>query len=302
MKKDQLKGTIHTNITKGLMNSKLMTKVNKFKIKMPKTTFTLSSKTDLNGENVDTKLRFKSNIANLDINKIRVNLKKHTIVSDYVISVPQLKKIYFLIERHLEGSLKAKGTFSKTKKNLDVILHSKIAGGDLNLKLHNDNIQAELKSVGTKAVMSILKYPPIFESSLNGVLDYNTKKKIGKFSGKLVDGGFEDNMVFELVEKYAKIDLYKQKFKGGISASFDKEKVLASFDLHSNTSSIKTVNTKINSLTQTIESKIDIVANHHPISVILSGDKSKPQVKINVDKAVVKEIKKQLGSFLRGLL
>ncbi len=302
MKKGQLKGTINTNIQKGLINSKLMTKELKFASKMPKTTFTLATQTVLKGENVDTKLSIKSNLANLDMNRIRVNIIKNTIKSDYIVIVPELKKIYFAIERHIEGSFKAKGEFSKTKKDLDVILHSKIAGGDINLKLHNDDLHAELTSIRTKAAMSILKYPPIFASSLNGVLDYNSKKKIGKFSGKLLDGGFDNNIVFGLVQKYAKIDMYKQKFKGSISADINNEKVLASFDLHSNSSSIKTVNTKINSLTQTINSKIDIVANKHPVSVILSGNKSKPKVEVDVKKVVADQIKKQLGNFLKGLL
>ncbi len=302
MKKGQLKGTIHTNITKGLINSKFITKEYRFTSKMPKTTFTLATKTVLNGQTIDTKLNFKSSLANLDMNKIRVNLKNNSIKSDYVIIIPELKKIYFAIERDISGSFKAEGKFSKTKENLDVILHSKIAGGDINLKIHNDDFHAELTSIQTKAALSILKYPPIFQSSLNGVLNYNSKKKIGKFSGKLIDGGFENNIVFGLVQKYAKIDMYKQKFKGTVSADINKEKILASFDLRSNTSSIKTVNTKINSLTQTINSKIDIVANKHPVSVILSGNKSQPKVEIDVEKVVADQIKEKLGSFLRGLL
>ena len=284
-----------------------MTKQNKFKTKMPKTKFTLSTYTSLAGDIVDSKVDLESTLANVEIKQARFNLKDKSIQSDYKATIPSLDKLYFVIERHLKGSLRANGEYKKDKdENVDITMHTKIAGGKVDMKIHNDDLNADIKSMQTLDLMTMLQYPPVFKSSLNGKLNYNTAKKKGKFNGNIVDGGFEQNMVFSLVKQYANINMYKQKFKGDVSADINKEKVLASFDLRSNTSSIKTVNTKINSDTNQINSKIDIVANKHPVSVTLIGDKSKPKVTVDTSQIVKdqikKEINKKLGNFLKGFL
>lgn len=305
LEKDKLKGTVISNVKNGSLNSKLLTKEQKYKASMPKTNFTLSTYSVLEGSIIDTKIDLTSNLASVDIKQARYDLKDKSLVTDYVATIPNLSKLYFIIERHLKGSLVANGDVKKDEKDLDVTVHTNIAGGKIDAKLHNDTLKAEIKSLQTIAAMKMLQYPPVFKSSLNGVLDYDLKKKKGSFDGNLKEGGFEENMAFSLVKQYAKIDMYKEKFKGTVSAKINKDTVLASFNLKSNTSSIKTVKTKINSATNIINSKIDIVANKHPVSIILTGNKSKPKVKIDAEEVVKdqlkKEINKKLGGFLKGL-
>lgn len=302
LNKDMLEGNIITDIKKGFVNSKLMTKEQKFKTKMPETTFSLATISELNNEYIDTNVIFNSSLAGISMDKMRVNLKEKTTQSDYTITIPELQKLYFVIERHLDGSLKATGEFRKTKEDLDVTLHSKIAGGVIEATMHNKEIKADLKSIQTLQAMKILKYPPIFKAVMDGRANYNTEDKKGDVKAKIVDGGFEDNLVFAMVKQYGKIDMYREKFEGELSANIKQEKVVASFDLRSRTSSIKTVGTKINSELETIESKIDIDANKHKIAVLLSGDKSKPKVNVDVEEVFKDQIKEKLGNFLQGLL
>ncbi len=304
LRKGNLKGTVITNIKDGVANSKYITKENKFKTPMPKTKFSLNSYTILDGDFADTKLDLESTLAHIDIEQARYNLKDKSLETDYTVNVPNLNKLYFVLERRIKGSLKAEGTVKKAK-DLVVTLHSKIAGGKLDIKLFNDDLTADVKSIQTIDAMNMFAYPPVFRSAINGVLNYNTKEKVGKFRGDLVEGRFEDNTAFTLVKQYAGIDMYKQKFKGMVSADINKEVVFASFDLRSNTSSIKTVNTKINSHTNQIKSKIVIVANNNPITVLLSGNKSAPKVTVDAEDIVKEQIKKeatkQIGNFLQKL-
>ncbi|MCD6172227.1 MAG: hypothetical protein J7J96_00375 [Sulfurimonas sp.] len=303
LKSGELKGTVVSNVKKGLIDSKYMTKAYEFKSHMPRTSFTLATNTKLNGDIADTKVNLKSSLANFDIKQARVNLKDNSIVSDYITTIPNLDKLYFVTQRHLKGSLSANGELKKGK-DLDLTMHSKVAGGDVDVKLHNDDLRADLKSIQTLDALKMLIYPEVFKSSLNGVLDYNIAEQKGKFNGDLVDGFFTQNQVLTLVKQYAKIDLYKQKFKGIVSADINKKKILASLDLKSNTSSITTKNTKLNSKTQKINSKIDIVANKHPIYVTLTGNTASPKVKIDAGE-ILKEkakekLKKKLGDKLGG--
>ena len=296
----KLKGSVVSNIKKGLLDSKYMTKAYEFKTHMPKTTYTLSTNTILNGDIADTKLNLKSSLANFDIKKASVNLKTSAIKSDYKATIPNLDKLYFVSERHLKGGLVATGELSKDE-NLDFTMHSNVVGGAVDVKLHNDDLHADLKSIQTLETLKMLIYPEIFKASLNGVLDYNLAKEKGQFKGDLVEGKFTKNQMLDLVKQYGRIDLYKQKFKGDVSADINKENIVASLDLKSNTSSIKTKNTKLNSKTKQIKSKIEIVANNHPLNVELSGDVNKPKVKIDANKLIEDEAKKEVGKQLNKL-
>jgi len=254
-------------------------------------------------------MKLKTSLLDLDVKKATLKLSDSSLKSDYVVKVPSLDKLYFVTERHMRGGITANGDIKKAK-DLDFTMHSKIAKGKVDAKLHNDDFHADLKGVQTLDVLHMLIYPEIFKSSLNAKVDYNLALSKGKMDGHLVDGKFIKNQAFSLIRQYAKIDLCAEKFKGDVGADIDKENIVASLDLRSNTSSIITKNTYLNSKTKKIKSKIDIVANHNPISVKLSGDVNSPKVEVDAtelmkkeaSKALQKEVKKRLGKDVGGLL
>lgn len=300
----KLKGTVVSNIKNGLLDSKYMTKEYEFKTPMPRTTYKLSTVTTLNGDIADTKLDLDSSLANLDIARARFNIKESSLLSDYLVKIPSLDRLFFVSERYMRGGISANGELKKAK-DLDFSMHSSVAGGRVDATLHNDDFHADLTSVQTLDALHMLIYPEIFKSSLNAKVDYNLVQKKGVFLGHLVDGKFTKNQVLTLVKQYAQVDLYTEKFKGDVKANINKEKILASLDLKSNTSSIKTKNTKLNSKTKKINSKIDIVANHNPLTVKLSGDVSSPKVEVDATELMKKEatkaIEKEASKLLKGL-
>lgn len=299
-----LKGTVVSKVKSGLIDSNYMTKTYEFKSKMPRTTFNMTAVTKLNANIVDTKVDFNSNLANLDVKQARFNMTDSSIVTDYLVKVPSLDKLFFVSQRHLRGGISANGEFKKAK-DLDLTIHSNIAGGKIDAKLHNDDFHADIKSIQTLDALHILIYPEIFQSSLIGTLDYNLVKEKGLMKANLVDGKFTKNQMLDLIKQYAQTDLYKERFKGSVNADIMKENIVASIDLLSNKSSIKTKNTRLNSKTQKINSKIDINANGNPIAIGLTGNVSAPKVSIDAEKLIKKEaekaVKKELGKYLKGL-
>ncbi|MDF1874616.1 hypothetical protein JHD48_02580 [Sulfurimonas sp. SAG-AH-194-I05] len=304
LREGKLKGTIVSSIKQGLVDSKFVTKEYKFKTRMPKTTFNLSTYSELNANTIDSKINLNSSLASFTIKKARVNLEDSSIESDYVVNIPNLDKLYFVTERHLKGSLRAHGDF-KQAKDLDFTMQTKVADGKIDVTLHNDDLHAQLTSLKTLQALDMLLYPEIFDASLDGDVKYNLLKKKGTFNGHLVDGKFTQNQVFVLVQKYGKVNLYKERFTGNVRANINQEKIVASLDLGSNNASIKTTNTKLNSKTQDINSKIDIMAYKQKFSLKLSGKATAPKVKIDaediVKEKVKQEINKKLGNFLQGL-
>ncbi|WP_297443576.1 hypothetical protein [Sulfurimonas sp.] len=288
-----LAGTVKTKVYKGLVDSKYITKAYEFNSTMPKTTFSAVTLTTLNKNIVDTKLNFISTLANLDVNKARFNIKDASLKSDYKVKVHNLDKLYFVTNRHLKGSIVANGELSKTK-DLDFTAHSNVAGGKLDAKLHNDDFHADLNSLQTLKILDMLMYPKIFKAELDADLDYNLEKSKGKFTGFLKHGTFTKNQVLDAAKKYAQTDLYIEKFDGDINADIEKENIMASLDLHSNKSSIKTKNTKINTLKKQINSTIDINANGNPLRVKLKGNIDSPKVIIDANKLIQREAIKLL--------
>ena len=193
----------------------------------------------------------------------------------------------------------------KKAKNLDLTIHSKLAGGKFDAKLHNDDFHADLKSMQTLDILQMLIYPEMFKSTINGKLDYNLLRKKGQFNAQLTDGTFTKNQMFTLVKQYGKVDLYKENFKGDVKANINKEHILASMNLKSRVSSIKTTNTKLNSKTKEIDSVIKISANNNPITVTLKGNATSPKVGVDVEDLVKKEatkvIQKEVGKLFKGL-
>ncbi len=299
-----LQGIVTTRVKEGLLNSKFLTKEYEFKSKMPVTRYTLKTETKLDGNIANTKVDLLSNLANLNIKEAKLDLSDASIVSDYLVKVHNLDNLYFITDRHLKGSITANGELHKAK-DLDFSAYSSIAGGKLVAKLHNDDFKANINSMQTLDILDMLIYPEIFKSSINGVVDYNLAQKKGTFKGELKDGKFTKNQVLDLAKQYASTDLYKETFLGDINADINKEHITASLDLKSNRSYIKTKNTKLNSKTKRISSKLDINANGNPLIVTLSGNANAPKVGIDAEKLIKKEaekaINKEVNKLFKGL-
>ncbi|ADN09656.1 hypothetical protein [Sulfurimonas autotrophica] len=304
-----LSGIVKSQITKGVVDSKYVTKAYKFKSRIPRTTFSAVTYTTLNKNLIDTKLNFVSNLANFDIKGARFNTKDASLKSDYKVKVHNLDRLYFATQRHLKGALSANGELKKAK-DLNFTLLSNVAGGKLDAKLHNDDFVANLNALQTLDILDMLIYPKVFKSSIDGKLVYNLADAKGDFKGLLSNGTFMRNQVLDLTKQYAHIDLYKQHFKGDVNAKINKEKIIASLDLKSNTSSIQTKNTRVDSKANTIDSKIDINANGNPLSVTLKGNINRPKIGVDAKKiikkeatkAIKKEIQKRIGKDVGNLL
>jgi hypothetical protein len=299
---NNLQGELISSITQGVLDTPYLTKQYEFKSMMPHTSFSTKTVSKIDKNRVDTKLSIHSTLADLSVKNAQFNIKDASLTSDYKAKIKDLNKLFFVTQRALKGSIVANGTIKKSK-DLDITMVSDVAGGRVDATLHNDDLVANINRLETLQVLDMLLYPQVFKSKVDGKLVYNLATQKGNFDGKLSDGLFTNNQVLDLVKQYANIDLYKQRFKGDVNSQLNKEHIKASLDLRSNTSSIVTKNTKINSKTQQIQSKIDINANSNPLSVTLSGNVARPKVKIDASKIIQKQAekaaKKEVNKFLK---
>ncbi|MCW8895885.1 MAG: hypothetical protein OQK48_08320 [Sulfurimonas sp.] len=301
-----LKGKVQTDIKNGLLNSKYITKLAGFESLMPRTTFNSTTTTILNKNLLDTKVDFNSNLVDLDIKKASYNLKDSSLKSDYLATVANLDKLFFVTQRRMKGDLSVNGELVKIK-DLDLTIHTKIAGGNVDAKLHNDDFHAEFKSVSTKELLGMFIYPEIFQANLDGKLNYNLAQSKGVFSGHVIDGNFVNNNTFNLIKQYTKFDMYRESFNGDIAAEINKEKILASLDFRSKQASVKTTNAKINTKTKMIDSDVTIQAKKNTVTANIIGDINAPKVKVDLEKlmkskagdALKKEINKGIDKLFK---
>ncbi|PHS57251.1 MAG: hypothetical protein COB17_06560 [Sulfurimonas sp.] len=286
----KLEGIINTSIKNGVIDSEYITKAYKFKSSVPYITFNSSTTTKIVSNIADTKLDFNSNIVNFDVKSAKFNLNNKSIKSDFKATIANLNKLFFVTNQKMHGSIIVNGNIKKDK-DLNLNIHTKLAGGQIDASLFNDNFKADLKGVGTMGLLNMFVYPEVFESTLNAKLNYNLAQSKGKISGQLVDGKFTKNKIFGLIKQYAKFDMYKEKFNGNINSTINKENLLISLELTSRKASITTKDTKLNTKTQVIDSTLKLVANNNPISATIIGNINKPKIKVDVNELVEKKIK-----------
>ncbi|MBA3025813.1 MAG: hypothetical protein FP820_05305 [Sulfurimonas sp.] len=299
-----LKGSVKTTIINGLLDSKYMSKAYAFKSEMPRTIFDLTTSSVLNANIIDTKVTLNSNLATLNMQKVHFDMSDASLSTDYKLSAQNLDAFYFATQRHMRGGIVADGVF-KQAKDLDLSIHSNIAGGTVEANLHNDDFKAELKSLQTLKLLNMFIYPEIFQASMNGTLTYNLLQEKGNLNANLLDGVFTKNEIFTLIKQYGVLDMYEERFKGEVNANINKEFIVASLELLSNKSSIKTKNTKLNSKTKEIDSNLDLVVNNNPISASIKGRTDAPKVSVDLEKFMKSKagdaVKKEVNKFLKGL-
>jgi hypothetical protein len=268
---------------------------------MPKTTFTVKTVSVLSKNFIDTKIDVASNLADLKVKRARFDVEKSSLQADYKAEIPDVDKLYFATQRHLKGSVTATGELSKAR-DLDFSAHSKLFGGRIDAKLHNDDFHADMTKLNTLGILKMLIYPQIFDSALDGKLDYNLAKQSGTFHATTRNGRFTRNQMLDLVKQYGKKDLYKENFVSTFNSRIRKEHTYTDLDMRSNKSSITGKNVYLNSKTKQIKAKLDINANNNPLKVELKGNVDQPKVKIDASKLIEKELKKEAGKQINKLL
>ncbi|PNV84356.1 MAG: hypothetical protein C0627_01360 [Sulfurimonas sp.] len=280
---ENLSGSVATTITKGVLDSKYLSKTYKFASSMPKTTFGSTTTTMLKNAVADSRVDFNSNIADLDIKSAKFNIKDGSLQSDYKLSIPNLDALFFATNQHMRGAITAKGTLTRAK-DLDFTLYTEVAEGKINAKLHNDDFFADVDSVKTRKILHMLLYPEIADASLNAKIKYDLAQSRGVFEGKVTDAKFVKNQTFDLISQFVKFDMYKELFSGNVNAKIDKENILASIDLRSKDAAIKTEKTELNTKTNQIDTDVSIRIKKDEILGSVKGDINAPKVSIDMEK------------------
>ncbi|OQX59136.1 MAG: hypothetical protein B5M52_04025 [Helicobacteraceae bacterium 4484_230] len=294
-----LDGIVTTTLSKGRLDGKTISKEMEME-NVPNAPFSVKTHTTLSKNIIDTKTVIDSSLMSLSSKHARMDLENNLVTADYKVKIPDLKRLYFVTKQRMQGDITLFGDLRKDD-HLKFTAHSDTLGGYLDAKLLDDDLHAVFKEIQTLEALDMLLYPQIFDSSLNGILDYNIASQKGVFDANLSNGRFTRNVAMDLYRQYGKRDLYKENFNGTVLSRIDQSRLDTDLFLKSRKSSISSEHMKIDSKTNRIDAKLHIVANKHPLDIYVKGNMDDPDVQIDAQKIIEKEAGKQLNKLFKKL-
>ena len=315
-----LKGSINTAISKGTFNQYFIKK--DFDIKLPKyANFNLKTNTTLDKNIIKTNTLLNSFAAKLQTAKTIFDTDTSTLTTDYTLTIPSLKKLYFITNQKMQGNIRVTGDV-KFDKSLTANFNSKKFNGDIEGTLKDNNLTVSMKNIESLQLLDMMYYPKVFTSSIDVDLKYNLTTKQGLSQVNTNNGKFLPNKLSNTINQYIKKDLTTEVYKVAIlDTKIDNQKLHNHLYMKSENSKIDSSRMLIDLEKSHIDSAFNIDYYSYTLGVEAKGNLSNPKVKIdtgNLIKAKAKEkvqsyiqdkfgdkvddkIKKKLGGLLNGL-
>ncbi len=289
-------GQIKTTIAKGKVNNPVVNKAFNQKLVKP-LMFKGNIVTDLTKQQAVSKVDFFTTMANVFVKKAVVNLDDASINSDYLVKVDDMSKLYDVAQMKMRGKIALNGTIEKAKE-LTVTGVSKLLGGALNFKLHNDDFSSTIKDVQLVKVLHMLYYPEVFTSSTDLAVKYNLLAQKGTLTGDLINGHFLPNEYSTLLKTVAQFDLTKEVYETvKINSDINKEIIKSTVDMKSKLTEIKVPYSTLDTKKQTIDALVKTNLKGIEFDTKITGKTANPTIKMDTSKlvkaAAVKKVKEK---------
>ncbi len=142
----------------------------------------------INAKIEDDKLQadtdIKTSIANLKSSTSLLDLKTQDFYSDFDLHVENLKNLGKIIDQDIRGKINLKGDVEFKGKKLALNANTKSLGGNLDAKLADGTLEANLENIELKKIVYILNKPDFATG------DINAKAKFSGLDSKSLNGQF----------------------------------------------------------------------------------------------------------------
>ena len=295
-----LDGKINLIITKGLFNKDVIK--DSFDKQLPDTRFKLKCDADIKEDRLNATTAFDSNLAQVNMKKIKLDLKTNAFISDYDLLIPSLEKLEPVLERKLYGEIKINGEISKDKQ-LSITAHSKVFQGQVDAKILDDKITSDFKDLHALDVLQMLGYPQIMDTPVNGTLVYDKKTEQGKLNARFDKAVLTRSKMTDLIRGLSGTDLSKEHFnQGSLISLIDKEIITSDLNMESKDASLKSKKFIINSKKQLIDGRFSIKVKKDSGDVLVKGDINSPSVRLDAKSMVTPELKEKVGKEINRFL
>ncbi len=302
---DLNKGKIKIKISNGKAFAKVLNK--EFGLQLKKDiSFKGNIINKLNEDKILINANIVTSLANLTLPKLTFNIKDSSIKGNYILNVQDLKKLYDLTQTKLRGNLLLNGTILKTNEEIFVNGKSHKFNGNVDFVFKDNKFDLKMENVNTSKILYMMYYPEMFNSTGNGIFNYDILKEKGVFDFKFKNGRlikrnltFVPRTIVNLVYGLTGVDLTRELFNiVNLNGKIDKKVVNANLYLKSKLAEIKSNNSIIDLNKETIKSLVYFKVGGVDFSVLIAGKLNKPSIKLNPGKAILnrpelKHIKKE---------
>ena len=301
---EKLNGNIITKISNSTLNPEPFKR--EFNISIPSNiTINADINTKLHGTKAISSLNVISSINKLVSEVITYDLKKNSLTADYKLEIPDLDKLYFITNKHMQGDITIIGNIKRAENFMQATAHADTLEGAVDLQLKNEDMNINIKNIQTVALTDMLLYPHIFDSRTNAKIQYNINSRKGTLYAELYEGQILPNKMSFLIKEFTNFDITKEIYERTVlDTKIDKKVLHSNLHMKSRFTEITSKNSIIDLEKETIDTTLDINVKKSIIPVSLIGSLRKPSIKIEggelIKNRAIKEIEKKLPEVIKN--
>ena len=264
------------------------------------TPFKLNSK--IKFENIKHKFNAKltSTLGEITIKKGTYDSSKKIFNSLYHIHLTNLAYYKKLLHHPYKGSFNSTGTiyYNDDNEQLKIKGETSKLGGTLTYLYHNQDIDLKFHNLSLKKLLYQLNTPLLFNSKINGTINYSAKEQLVVINTQLKETRFVPSQLTQTIQHKLKTNLLKGSYEQSYFSGGLKGDVLSAIlTLDNGINYIKLSKIKLNLQNNKISSKFKLKMRGTKVEGKIYGTLEKPQIKIETKFFTLPN--KQMDSWLK---
>ncbi len=218
----------------------------------------------------------------------------------YNINITNLAYLKKLLRHQYKGSLNTKGSihYNKDNEQLQIKGVTSKLGGELTYIYRNRDIDLKFKNLSLKKLLDQLDTPILFNSKINGTINYSAKEDLVVINTQLKKTRFVPSKLTQTIQNKLKTNLLKGSYEQSyFSGGFKGDVLSGILTLDNGRNYIKLTKTKLNIQNNRLSSNFKIKMQGTKVEGKIYGTLEKPQVKIETKFFTLPN--KQMDSWLK---
>jgi hypothetical protein len=255
----------------------------------------------------------KTDIANVVLSHMTMNIKTKILKSDYTLDIPNMQKLYPLTETKLYGKMYIKGHLL-----YDTLLHAtgetRSLGGEINYTLEKNQLISKVNAVPIEKMMGMMGISQTVLGKASGIIKYNLKYKKGVADILIRSFQIKPNKTTNTFKIFIGKDPARIIFKTTkVHATMNDDITTYSLHAKGTRAFIDITQGILNKKTQANSAKFKFVYEKYVINGVINGTVDNPKIVIDptsmintkvgdeIGKGLDKVFKSKMGGFLKGL-
>ncbi|MGX2983022.1 ATP synthase F0 subunit B [Helicobacter sp. 23-1045] len=258
--------------------------------------FTHSANIELDNAKGNLNAKINSAVADFSIDSANIDAKEFAINAPYKIIISDLKKLAFVTSKELKGNIIAGGNAKFAGGKVSGDLQSEIFGGKLTAVFDNNVADIKLMDVKALSVLDMLQYPQMFDSSVNGKINYNILTQSGTMEFMATNGRFTETKLGALLKNTLNFNLAQEVYDGiKIDGKINKKVVNANLEASSKSTAITSKNAIIDFEKDNVNAYLNLRIKNDELGANISGKVSSPSISLDMKKLTKTILNKVLG-------